>query len=401
MTVITERSGPPGETVPRRRVLARASGELPGPTLVCVGAIHGNEPAGVHAIHRVGRRLEDAGALLRGDFVGLVGNVEAFAQGRRFVDRDLNRAWTRERVRRLTLAPADAGDLRAEDLEQLELLTEIERAIREARGPVHLIDLHTTSGSDGIFTVFGDALPHRAFAERFPIPMVLGLEELVDGTIIQHYGARGLVAVTVETGRHGAPGSVDRAEAAVWLAMDALGMLGESVRSAALEGDRILRRASAHLPRALEMRHRHAVRPGDGFRMQPGYKNFDRVVRDQVVASDAGGAVRATETARLLMPLYQDQGEDGFFLVRRFSPFWMWLSEQLRRARVDRLAPYLPGVRRVPGDADAVTIDRRVARFFAKQLFHLLGFRRVEEAGPRLVMRRRPRHVRRRDLSGA
>lgn len=395
MVVTMDRSGPSGETVPRRRVLARASGELPGPTLVCVGAIHGNEPAGVHAIHRVGQRIAEAGALLRGDFVGLVGNLEAFAQGRRFVERDLNRAWTRERVGRLTVAPGDRDALYAEDMEQLELLTEIERAIREARGPVYLIDLHTTSGSDGIFTVFGDALPHRAFAERFPIPMVLGLEELVDGTIIQHFGTRGIIAVTVETGRHDAPGSVDRAEAAVWLALDALGMLGKGVRDEAVEGERTLRRASAHLPRALEMRHRHAVRQGDGFQMRPGYKNFDRVAQDEVLASDATGEVRATEAARLLMPLYQDQGEDGFFLVRRFSPFWMWISEQLRRARVDRLAPYLPGVRRVPGDPDAVTIDRRVARFFARQLFHLLGFRKIEEAGPRLVMRRRPRHVNR------
>lgn len=395
MTVTMDRIGPPGETVPRRRVLARASGELPGPTLVCVGAIHGNEPAGVHAIHRVGQRIADAAPLVRGDFVGLIGNLEAFAQGRRFVERDLNRAWTRDRVGRLTVAPGDGGALHAEDVEQLELLTEIERAIREARGPVHLIDLHTTSGSDGIFTVFGDALPHRAFAERFPIPMVLGLEELVDGTIIQHYGTRGIIAVTVETGRHDAPGSVDRAEAAVWLALDALGMLSEDARNEAVAGELTLRRASAHLPRALEMRHRHAVRPGDGFLMRPGYKNFDRVARDEVVASDAAGEVRATEAARLLMPLYQDQGEDGFFLVRRFSPFWMWLSEQLRRARVDRLAPHLPGVHRVPGDPDAVTIDRRVARFFARQLFHLLGFWRVEEAGPRLVMRRRPRHVNR------
>lgn len=393
MTLTMDRSGTPGETVPTRRVLARASGELPGPTLVCVGAIHGNEPAGVHGIHRVGQRISEAGALLQGDFVGLVGNLQAFAQGRRFVERDLNRAWTRERVGRLTVAPGDGGDLYAEDVEQLELLTEIERAIREARGPVHLIDLHTTSGSDGIFTVFGDALPHRAFAERFPIPMVLGLEELVDGTIIQHFGTRGIIAVTVETGRHDAPGSVDRAEASVWLALDALGMLSEGVRDEAVSGERTLRRASAHLPRALEMRHRHAVRPEDGFLMRPGYKNFDRVARDEVVASDAGGEVRASEAARLLMPLYQDQGEDGFFLVRRFSPFWMWLSEQLRRARVDRIAPYLPGVRRVPGDLDAVTIDRRVARFFARQLFHLLGFRKIEEAGPRLVMRRRPRHV--------
>ena len=89
------------------------------------------------------------------------------------------------------------------------------------------------------------------------------------------------------------------------------------------------------------------------------------------------------------MPLYQDQGEDGFFLVRRFSPFWMWVSAHLRNPRAARLASRLPGVRPVPGDPDAVIVDRRVARFFARQLFHLLGFRRVEEAGAQVVMRRR------------
>jgi hypothetical protein len=319
--------------------------------------------------------------------------MAAFARGRRFIRSDLNRAWTSERVERLR-SDFEWSELRdEEEREQAELLALIERALETARGPVHLLDLHTTSGSDGIFSVFGDALPQRTFAEFFPVPMVLGLEELVDGTIIQHFGERGVVALTVETGQHDAPESVDYAEAAIWVALKALGMLPGELTEAALEGERELRRASAHLPPALEMRYRHPVRAGDRFQMRPGYRNFDRVARGEVLARDVRGDVEAPESARLLMPLYQDQGEDGFFLVRRFSPFWMTVSEVLRRARVDRIAPLLPGVRSVPGDPDAVTINRRVARLFAKQLFHLLGFRRVEEAGPRLLMRRRPRHT--------
>ena len=364
-----------------------------GPTLICVGAIHGNEPAGVHAIHRVGIRLAEQAPLTCGDFLGLVGNMAAFARGRRFIGSDLNRAWTAERVERLR-AGLERRELRnEEDREQAELLVLIEGALREARGPVYLLDLHTTSGSDGIFSVFGDALRQRAFAESFPVPMVLGLEELVDGTIIEHFGARGVVAVTVETGRHDAPESVEYAEAAVWVALKTLDMLPEELREEGVRGERELRRASAHLPPALEMRYRHPVRAGDRFEMRPGYRNFDRVARGEVLARDIRGDIQASESARLLMPLYQDQGEDGFFLVRRFSPFWMTVSVALRRARADRIAPLLPGVRRVPGDPDAVSIDRRWARFFAKQLFHLLGFRRLEEAGTRLVMRRRPRHT--------
>jgi hypothetical protein len=85
-----------------------------------------------------------------------------------------------------------------------------------------------------------------------------------------------------------------------------------------------------------------------------------------------------------------EQGEDGYFLVRAIDPFWLHLSEVLRRARVSRVAHWLPGVRRLNGSEDQVVVDKRVARFFAKQLFHLLGYREVEDVGARLVMRRRP-----------
>ena len=38
---------------------------------------------------------------------------------------------------------------------------------------------------------------------------------------------------------------------------------------------------------------------------------------------------------------------------------------------------------------DAVVVERRVARWFAIQLFHLLGYRIHEEDGSRIILRRR------------
>jgi hypothetical protein len=90
------------------------------------------------------------------------------------------------------------------------------------------------------------------------------------------------------------------------------------------------------------------------------------------------------------MPLYQAQGDDGFFLVRRVRPAWLGLSRVLRRLRLERLLPVLPGVRRHPELAGSFLVDRRVARWAALELFHLLGFRRRGPAGERyLVMTRR------------
>lgn len=368
------------------RVLGRVRGPRPGPTLLCIGALHGNETAGVRALERVLAELAPRAHEITGEFVALVGNRRALAQRRRYVIRDLNRAWTEARLE--LLAEGRAGEA-GEDREQRELLAAIEAVVERSRGPVFVLDLHTTSGTGGPFTTFGDTLPNRDFAAQIPAPMILGLEELVDGTLLAFLGHHGLVAVVFESGQHDEPESVERAEAGIWIAVAAAGLVSHARLPQASDGWKRLHRETRVLPRALEMRYRHAVEPGDGFAMRPGYRNFQRVVPGEVVARDTGGDVRVDERSRILMPLYQEQGEDGFFLVREFSPFWLWVSGALRRMRVDKVAHWLPGVRRVPGAPDAVEVDKRVARWYAVQLFHLMGFRKVEDAGARLVLHRR------------
>lgn len=372
----------------RERLLGGIHGRRPGPTLVCVAGIHGNEPAGVHAVRCVLDALEDRRADVRGRFIALAGNIAALTRGRRFIDRDLNRAWTSARILQLRTRGTAGGTV--EDREQVELLEEIEQILDSADGPVYALDLHTTSGPGGVFSAFTDSLPHREFAAQFPVPMVFGLEELVDGTLLNLLSEHGIVALTVESGQHDEPAAVDRAEAAIWIALAASGVMPEHRVPELTEARKLLKRDVRHLPRALEMRHKHDVVDGDGFVMEPGYSNFDPVRFGDVVAHDARGDIRVEEGGRLLMPLYQEQGEDGYFLVREFSPFWMTVSVVMRRAGLSRVVSLLPGVRRIEGSPHEVVVDKRVARHFARELLHMLGYRQMEDADDELVMRRRP-----------
>ena len=107
--------------VARGRVLGSVHGERPGPTLMCVGGLHGNEPAGVLGLRRVLDALGDRVAEMSGDFVALAGNLEALGERRRFVDRDLNRAWT---IDRLDALLNGGGADSVEDREQRQLLAE-------------------------------------------------------------------------------------------------------------------------------------------------------------------------------------------------------------------------------------------------------------------------------------
>jgi len=369
------------------RVLGSVRGPHPGPTLVCIGGVHGNEPAGVLALQRVLVRLAGRAGAMRGDFVALAGNRPALALGRRFVDRDLNRAWTDERLDRLR-EPGAVHEL-IEDREQVELLEAFEAAVASARGPVYLLDLHTTSGPGGPFITFGDMLPNRILAAHIPVPMILGLEELLDGTLGTFLGRHGIVGLAYESGQHDEPRAVDRAEAGIFLTVAAVGLLPEASVPETAAARKLLAADTRHLPGAMELVHRHGIGPLDGFVMDPGYRSFQPVRTGQAVAKDVRGPVRVDRNARLLMPLYQKLGDDGFFLVREFSPFWMRASYVLRKLGVDRIVHWLPGVSLDPALPGAVLVDRNVARWYATELLHLLGFRIHEEAGTRLVVRRR------------
>jgi hypothetical protein len=58
---------------------------------------------------------------------------------------------------------------------------------------------------------------------------------------------------------------------------------------------------------------------------------------------------------------------------------------------MERIVHWLPGVRCKPGAEDVFIIDRRVARWYALELLHLLGFRRHGQAGRYVEVSRRPR----------
>ena len=90
-----------------------------------------------------------------------------------------------------------------------------------------------------------------------------------------------------------------------------------------------------------------------------------------------------------MMPLYQTLGEDGFFIGREISPFWLWLSGLLRRLGIQKMIHILPGVSRVPGDPSTLNVNTAVARLFPLQVFHLLGFRRRRWDGNKLTVSRR------------
>jgi succinylglutamate desuccinylase len=365
------------------RVIGSVEGRRKGPTVVVVGGLHGNEPAGIHAAVRVLAHLGEHRWALHGRVVVVAGNRAALAAARRYLDRDLNRGWTPAGFAAATAQHA------AEDAEQIELAQLFERFAVEADGPVTFLDLHTSSGASPPFTIIADTLRSRSAALELPVPIILGLEETIDGSLTGWLADRGHAAIAVEGGRHDDPATIDRHAAAIWLTLVACSALRpRDVPDLAAQRAR-LAMAAADLPRVVEIVHRHPITPSDGFAMEGGFRSFAQVSKGALLARDHRGEIRAPEDARVLLPLYQAQGDDGFFLARDVRPFWLGVSALIRRAGVDRLVALLPGVQRDPCEPQQLVTRPGWTPPRVVEVMHLCGYRRAAPDGDRLVFTRR------------
>jgi succinylglutamate desuccinylase len=368
-------------------LIASIRGSRPGPTLIILGGIHGNEPAGVLAAERVRLRIQKRRAVLRGEVVLLRGNTRALEQRVRYIDVDLNRQWTTENVRSAASEKQEIPEV-SELCEQIELLTIVRETVSRARGEIYFLDLHTTSAHGQPFATIGDTLRNRRFALTFPLTIVLGLEEQIDGTMLEYMNNLGAITMGVEAGQHEAMTSVDHHEAVIWNAAESTGNLLRKDLPELDQSRAILKRASGGR-RVVEVRHRHAIVPEDHFKMEPGFRNFQGVRRGEVLARDRTGEIKACETGLILLPLYQTLGNDGFFLGREVERFWLTLSALLRKLKTGHYIYLLPGVRRDPINENVVIINTRIARILPLQVFHLLGFRRLRWTDKYLFVSRR------------
>jgi succinylglutamate desuccinylase len=291
------------------RVIAHVRGTEPGPTLILVGGLHGNEPAGIVAALSVLATLPVTA--VRGEVIALVGNARAVAAGKRYIDRDLNRLWLPERL----AAREQTGEV--ELAERAELADAIERVRERAVETVYVVDMHTTSAQGFPFVVVGPTEAHRAFAAKFPLCGIRGLAETLEGTLLRYLGDLGCVTLAIEGGQSATTLAAANLEAVVTLALEAARVV--DAPPGVTEARAHLEQARADLPHAIEVVSRHHIDPFSDFVMEPGFTNIQRTAAGTLLAKERAGEVRAPFDGFVLLPLYQAQGDSGFFYGREVT----------------------------------------------------------------------------------
>ncbi|MCK0189720.1 succinylglutamate desuccinylase/aspartoacylase family protein [Arenibacter sp. F20364] len=355
------------------RIIGHVKGSEEGPTMIFFGGIHGNEPSGEKAIQEVFIRIKEEGISVNGSIYGIRGNVSALLAGKRFLDLDLNRLWTDEKIEKINSKAKDK--LLNEDKELLSIHKVLSVILDTESGPFYFIDFHTTSSKTLPFITINDAMINRKFSKLFPVPIILGIEEYLEGPLLSYINQQGYLSVGFESGQHTAQEAIDNSIAFMWLAL----VYGEAIKRSDINGfeEYYLQLQNSAMKNAsfFEIIYRHPLGSGDEFHMLPGFQSFETVPKGKVLAEHNKKAVLALQESGIFMPLYQSQGEDGFFLIRKIPTLALWLSAGLRKIRMPALLPLLPGVSWADKKKGTLLVNERTARFMAKPLFHLLGYR--------------------------
>ena len=339
-----------------------SKGKGGGPTLVFFGGIHGNEKAGLFALQDFFKQenLDD----IEGKIIGIAGNLSALKEGKRFIDRDLNRIWTRRMIEGLS----NKESLDIEEKEQLEVYSIIKSVLSKESGPFYFIDFHTTSSPSQAFITINDSLINRRFALQFDVPIVLGIEEYLEGPLLSYINSLGYVSLGFEAGQHDDPISIANCYDFIIRSMEIAGIKKSAELLSTFD-------TSGRLSGFYEVIYVHKIENGEKFQMNPGFESFQTIEKGRPLAKSNQQEIRSEYNARLFMPLYQKRGREGFFIIRRIPRFFLSLSSFLRRIKADQLLVYLPGIVWEDKQQGILKVNTNVTRFLAKQIFHLFGYR--------------------------
>lgn len=304
-----------------KRIIGRHQGQVRGPLFICLGAMHGNEKAGVQAIDVVLTLLKEEpvnnpGFVFHGRLLGLIGNTRALQSGRRYINEDLNRALTPERVE--AVLSADPNTLESESLEIRDLISIINEEIENYKPDrVVLLDIHSTSASGGIFVIAADDKESIRIGTELHAPVILDFAREIAGTTLGYFTKetyqKNIVSVVFECGQHNEPLSVNRAIAAIINCMRTIGCVNaEDVEN---KYDLLLQEYSNGLPKVARLIERYAIDEDRTFSMVREFKNFESVSAGQIVAFAGDEPIAARHAGLILLPRLQEQGNDGFFIV--------------------------------------------------------------------------------------
>ena len=257
--------------------------------------MHGDEPCGAEAIHRVRGELERGSVTLeRGTLFLIHANPEASRQKRRHTETgaDLNRLWDFDFV--------DALNRDVWGYEHNRVLE-----LKDVVGDLDVfLDLHSATSATPPFAVSNGSRQAAELAAQIGVEfLVESWETLADKVVIGFLTTRDVPALSVECGAHQDGQTADRAYDIARNFIAATGLTGATPD--------ITRHAvrTVHVVETI-------AKPSAEFGFSSPWKGFERLESGTVIGSDTVTEVRASQRCYAVLPNEDvDAGQDVVYLA--------------------------------------------------------------------------------------
>jgi len=247
------------------------------PSLIYFCCIHGNEKAGFEALESFFKNIKANSKKIKANVYAIFGNQEAFLQNQRFIDKDLNRIWTKSHFEEST---------RKENISEYHELIEIYNLLYDllnyAKSNVFCFDLHTTSGPTKPFIVMNDALINRSFVKDLGYPVIFNVESFIEGSLLNLLNDLGHVSMAFEGGEHYSEDSIEQIKTFCYKTLYHTSSISlEDLVDMGISKTRLQTQSTSYF----EMVYRQDLKPEDSFEMCGNYLNFQKLKKNLKISS--------------------------------------------------------------------------------------------------------------------
>jgi succinylglutamate desuccinylase len=196
-----------------------------------------------------------------------------------------------------------------------EIIRILEQYPEEDYTKRYFLDCHTTSSDSLPYISVQDVNDNDKWAHKFPTYIVRGFSDIIYGAIDHYMSRTGLTGFVFEAGQHTSPSSEENHEGMIWLNLKEACNLDLEALSCYPECVEKFTKKNAPDQKTFKILYRHEIKSGDSFKMEPGYGNFQKIKKGELLATNNGEEIKSEWDAYIFMPLYQSQGNDGFFVI--------------------------------------------------------------------------------------
>lgn len=284
------------------------SGEK-GKTIIFMCGIHGNELSGKKALKKVFDYLEKNSIEINGNIIGIQGNLKAIERKERFIDIDLNRIWKAKIINQVKKRKIKN---KYEYKELIKIHEIIEVIIQKKKKKnIIIIDLHNTSSANGLFAVVNNNSDLK-IASAIKIPIITKLFSKVKGSFSEYYTSKKISTIVFEGGTIGDPASIHNHETGIFRILEKCRIIKKKDIPISI-GEKLTEKKDK---KTYKVKYIHQISELDKFIMKPNITNFQVVKKGELLGYDVNGDVLSPFNGKILMPLYQEQGNEGFYIIQ-------------------------------------------------------------------------------------